>query len=294
MPSKFQPHTLSFLGLEDSDTDYGRAKFVVMPVPYEQTTTYRKGTRSGPQAILEASYEVELYDEELQTESYTAGVHTIAAMEFKSADSRAMVEQVYSTGLSLLEDGKIICMLGGEHSISSGMTHACHDKFENLSIVQLDAHADLRESYQENPHNHACVMKRIRDFNKSTFGIGIRNYSKEEADYIRADKVKILHAAEMLRDDGWINELIGQLQENVYLTIDCDYFDPAVMPGVGTPEPGGGQWYQTLKFLHKLIARRNVVSFDVVELAPIPDNNVSEFTAAKLIYKIMGYIVQAS
>lgn len=293
MPSKFPSHKLTYLGLDPDDSEYDKSVFVVMPVPYEQTTTYRKGTQGGPQAILEASYEVELFDEELRVEPYLAGVHTIADLQFESRDSLKMVEQVYSVGVKLLNDNKIICMLGGEHSISSALAKACHDKFDSLSIVQLDAHADLRESYQDNPHNHACVMKRIRDFNKSTFGIGIRNYSKEEFDYIQSEKIDIIHAVDLLKDNAWMDAVIGKLYENVYLTIDCDYFDPAIMPGVGTPEPGGGQWYQTLEFLKILIKRKNIVSFDVVELAPLPDNNTSEFTAAKLIYKIMGYIASS-
>lgn len=283
-----------YLGLSESESDYSKSNFVIIPAPYEKTTTYRKGTSAGPQAIINASGEVELFDDELKSEPYLAGIHTAQRLKLDNLNSEEMVERIYSSSQSYLNDNKIICMLGGEHSISTGLVKAYHEKYPDLSVVQLDAHADLRDSYLSNPHNHACTMRRIREFVTNTIGIGIRNYSREEYDYIQAENVPILTADAMLRSDDWMTDAINNLSDNVYLTIDCDYFDPAVMPAVGTPEPGGGQWYQTLRFLRKLINSKNLVGFDMVELSPLPVNNVSEFTAAKLIYKIIGYISQAS
>jgi len=284
----------NFLGLSESESDYNKSKFVIIPAPYEKTTTYRKGTLSGPKAIIEASQEVELFDEELKSEPYLAGIHTTESLNLSNINSEEMVDKICSSCQPYLDNNKIICMLGGEHSISIGLVKAYHEKYPDLSVVQLDAHADLRDSYLNNPHNHACVMRRIREFVTNTIGIGIRNYSQEEYDYIQSENVPILHADAMVKSDVWMTEAIDNLSENVYLTIDCDYLDPAILPAVGTPEPGGGQWYQTLRFLKKLINSKNLVGFDLVELSPLPVNNISEFTAAKLIYKIIGYISQTS
>jgi agmatinase len=285
-------HALNFLGLDEADCAYESARFVILPVPYEQSTTYRKGTIAGPQAIISASQEVELFDQDLNSEPFRAGVHTLPELDVKSSSSEQMVNQIYAVSKKLLADNKIICMLGGEHSISAGLVKAYHEKFPDLSVLQLDAHADLRESYQDNRYSHACAMKRIRDIVSNTVGIGIRNMSIEEYELIKREKIKIISGRDINENPRSMDKALEWLSNNIYLTIDCDFFDPSITPAVGTPEPGGGLWYPTLEFLQKLFVSKNVVGFDVVELSPLPVNNISEFTAAKLIYKIMGYIQQ--
>jgi agmatinase len=292
MQKEYPGHTFNFLGLDQEESAYEKARFVVLPVPYEQTTTYRKGTAAGPHAIISASREVELFDEETLSEPYRAGVHTLPEMEINTSGPEQMIAQVYTVGRDLIADGKIVCMLGGEHTISVGMVKACHEKSPDLSVLQFDAHADLRESYQDNRYSHACVMKRIRDITENTVAIGIRNISIEEHELIKREKIKIITGRDIYDNPRSMDKVLDWLGDNVYLTIDCDFFDPSLMPAVGTPEPGGGLWYPTLEFLQKLAISKNIVGFDMVELSPLPVNNVSEFTAARLIYKIMGYIQQ--
>ena len=290
MAEDYQGDIKGFLGLSNQESPYEQARFVVLPVPYERTTTYRKGTCGGPSAILSASYEVELFDDETLTQPYKKGISTISALRVDESEPETALEKIYRACRSLIEDNKIFCMLGGEHTISIGAVKACREKYDDLSVLQLDAHADLRDMYQNSRYSHACVMRRIREITNITVGVGIRNISKSGYDAITREKIPIITATQMFQNNDWIKQALKHLSDNVYLTIDCDFFDPGIMPGVGTPEPGGGLWYQTLAFLRELIKHKNVVSFDVVELCPLPENNISEFAAAKLIYKIMGYI----
>ncbi len=283
----------NFLGLPAQESEYANSRFVVMPVPYEQTTTYRRGTASGPQAIIQASHEVELFDEETGSEAYLKGIHTLPDLEITSAGPQEMVKRIEQAAEPLISDGKTVCMLGGEHSISTGLVAACKKEYSDLSVIQLDAHADLRDQYQDNPHSHACVMRRIREIVDNTVAVGIRNMSKAESDLIERENLPVYHARQIRREGDWIKDAIARLNDNVYLTIDLDFFDPSIMPAVGTPEPGGGLWYPTLAFLYELSSSKNIVAFDVVELCPIAGNNVSEFTAARLIYKIMTYLANA-
>ncbi len=286
----FTGKAYNFLGLDREESDCGNSRFVIMPVPYEQTTTYRKGACNGPHAILSASREVELFDDELEVEPYLEGIHTLDELEITAEGPEKMTEKIHDAAGAIIDNEKMICMLGGEHSISTGLVRAYKDKYHDLSVLQLDAHADLRESYQGNRFSHACVMKRIRGIIKQTVGIGIRNISKEEFDLIQKEKIPIISAADMHESSAWMTKALDHLSDNVYLTIDLDFFDPSIMPAVGTPEPGGALWYPTLEFLRKLTISKKIVGLDVVELAPLPVNNVSEFTAAKLIYKLIGYI----
>ncbi len=286
----YEGHAFNFLGLEKENSDYANSRFAILPVPYEQTTTYRKGACNGPHAIISASREVELFDDELKFEAYLEGIHTLDELEPTAEGPEKMVDRIYESAGLIVDDNKIICMLGGEHSISTGLVKAYKDKYDDLSIIQLDAHADLRDSYQGNKFSHACVMRRIREFISQTAGVGIRNISKEEYKLIQHDEIPIISATEMHESSAWMTKVLDKLSKNVYLTIDCDFFDPSIMPAVGTPEPGGGLWYPTLEFLRKLAISKNIIGFDVVELSPLPVNNVSEFTAARLIYKLIGYI----
>ena len=281
----------NFLSIPDEFSKLENSKFAVLPVPYEQTTTYRSGTRGGPAAMINASSQVELYDEELGFEPYREGVYTLEDLKVTSLGPKYMNQTVYDVSGELICLKKKVIMLGGEHSISFGMVKAYKEKYPKLSVLQLDAHADLRDEYQGDKFNHACVMRRIREI-APTVQIGIRNLSKEEMEYIKSQKdLVIFYAKDMASSDKWLDEAISLLSDEIYLTFDLDFLDPSIMPAVGTPEPGGFFWYPTINFLRKLTMRKKVVGFDMVELAPLPGMVAPDFLAARLIYKLIGYIV---
>ncbi len=280
----------NFLGLLEKYSTYRRSKFVVLPVPYEQTTSFRGGTKDGPLAIINASRQVEYFDEELRKESYQTGIHTLPEMFPTVLGPQKMNEKIYQESKRLLKEGKFVIMLGGEHSITYGCVRAYKEKFPRLSVLQLDAHADLRDSYQENKFSHACAMRRVWEL-CPVVGYGIRNLSLEEYQWVQRKKIRLFYANELKNRITAPFEAAEQLSQDVFITIDLDYFDPGIVPGVGTPEPGGFYWQETLEFLRTVIEGKNVVGFDVVELAPVPGQVVSEFLAAKLIYKLIGYLV---
>jgi agmatinase len=279
----------NFLGIPAENSQLATSPYVILPVPYEETATYGKGTQYGPAAIVAASQEVELFDDELGREPYLIGIHTAPSVEITSAGAQAQSEIIHKSCRELVQQGKIVGMLGGEHSISYGAVRACLEKYPDLTVVQLDAHADLRDGYLGEQFSHAAVMRRIRELTKKTFGIGIRNYSSGENDYIKAEKVAIYSASNAYRNPHWFDEVVEQLSGDVYLTFDLDAFDPSLLPATGTPEPGGLTWYPVLELLRKVITKCRLVSFDVVELSPIDGNHASDFVAAKLTHKIIGY-----
>lgn len=279
----------NFLGIPAENSQLATSPYVILPVPYEETATYGKGTQYGPAAIIAASQEVELFDDELGHEPYLAGIHTAPSLEITSSGAQAQNEIIYKSCRELVQQGKIVGMLGGEHSISYGAVRACLEKYPNLTVLQLDAHADLRDGYLGEPFSHASVMRRIRELTKKTFGIGIRNYSSAESDYIKAEKVSLCSAGVIYRNPHWFDEVVEQLSGDIYLTFDLDVFDPSLLPATGTPEPGGLTWYPVLELLRKVITKCHLVSFDVVELSPIDGNHASDFVAAKLTHKIIGY-----
>ncbi len=284
----FRPH--NFLSLPQKFSEFESSEFVILPVPYQETTTFKTGTKEGPQAIIHASKEVETFDEELNQESFKVGIHTLEEVEVTMRGPEKMVEKVYKIAKKLVDMNKRVVLLGGEHTVSIGLVKAESEKCENLSVLQLDAHADLRESYQESKYSHACVMRRIGEI-APFVGVGIRNLSLEEYRFVKKKKIDLFFAKNLMQDDGWIEQVLSKLSENVYLTIDLDFFDPSIMPSVGTPEPGGLLWNQTLYFLNKVADNKNIVGFDCVELCPIPGLVAPDFLAARLIYKIIGYIV---
>lgn len=284
----FRPH--NFLSLPQKFSEFESSEFVILPVPYEQTTTFKAGTKEGPQAIISASKEVETFDEELKQEPFKVGIHTLEEMEVTRRGPEKMVEKVYKIAKELVDMNKRVVLLGGEHTVSIGLVKAESEKCENLSVLQLDAHADLRESYQESKYSHACVMRRIGEI-APFVGVGIRNLSLEEHGFVQKKRLALFFAKDLLKDNGWIDQVLSKLSENVYLTIDLDFFDPSIMPSVGTPEPGGLLWNQTLDLLKKVADKKNIVGFDCVELCPIPGLVAPDFLAARLIYKIIGYIV---
>ncbi|EQB63129.1 MAG: hypothetical protein RBG1_1C00001G0708 [candidate division Zixibacteria bacterium RBG-1] len=280
----------SFLGLPPPYSDFKKSKFVILPVPYEQTTTFKTGTKNGPQAIISASREVELFDEELEFEPHTIGIATLQDMEVTALGPEKMSQRIYQTAKKLVSQNKFVIMLGGEHSITYGLVKAYQKKYKDLTVLQLDAHADLRESYQDNKFSHACAMKRVWEI-CPVVGVGIRNLSEAEFRFVKQKKINLFYARDLQNYGTYYDEIVNSLSNNVFLTFDLDYFDPSIMPAVGTPEPGGLYWYETLELLKKVIQKKNLVGFDVVELSPLPGNVAPDFLAAKLIYKLISYQV---
>ncbi len=276
----------TFLGIEKPYTDLETAPIVILPVPYEATTSYGTGTKNGPASIINASAFVELYDEETATEVYRKGLHTADPITF-SGKVDDDFEHITQTAASYLQKDKFVISLGGEHSISYPLVRAWHKKYPDLSVLQLDAHSDLRDSYEGSIYSHASVMARIRALTEKIVQVGIRSQCVEEADLIAACGIKTNYAHN-IRKYGWDGCLNG-LSGDVYISLDVDFFDPALMPSTGTPEPGGFFWYETLAFLRKIFTDYNVVGFDIVEFSPISGLTHPEFTIAKLIYKLIGY-----
>jgi len=260
---------------------------VILPVPVEFSTSYGKGTAGGPQAILEASGFVELYDEELDLQIWKKGIHTLPAMKLRG-DPAAIMDSITSRVSDLLRQRKFVVVLGGEHSISAAVYRAYHAHHRHLSVLQLDAHSDLRMEYEDSPYSHAAAMRRIWEQNRRILQLGIRAQCSEERAFIKKHKISIYYAHQLIKT-GFSDALIRKLDKNIYLTIDVDFFDPAIMPSTGTPEPGGFFWYETLDFLRRVFQQRNVLGFDVVELSPLPTLKHPDFMAAKLISKLIGF-----
>ncbi len=262
---------------------YENAHFVVVPVPYEKTTSYGKGTSDGPLAICKASEQVELYDEELQREVYSRGIATLKPVH-------DLEELEKATG-KILSDKKFPIILGGEHTISAFPIRACKKHHKNVSVVHFDAHADLRDEYEGVKLSHACVMRRVVEAGVPIIQIGIRNHSLEEAEFISSAGLHKPYYAHLIHSsDYWMEEAISFLTDDVYISFDVDAFDASVMPSTGTPEPGGMDWYQVTRFFRKLCESKKIVGADFVELAPIKGLNGPDFTVAKLIYKLIGYL----
>ncbi|HEX5726873.1 MAG TPA: agmatinase [Longimicrobiaceae bacterium] len=286
----------NFLGLEGDAAGWERAGVVILPIPYEATVSYQGGTRLGPQAILEASRYIELYDQELDAEPGPAvGVCTLPALHLTSAGPEAAVGELRRAYDAVLEAAgdRLVIGLGGEHSITSAPVRAHAARLpagRRLSVLQFDAHGDLRLEYEGSPYSHASVMARCIDC-ADLVQVGIRAVTAEERALIRAREGSIttIFADEMWNADAWIGRALAALGDDVFITFDVDYFDPALMPATGTPEPGGPGWYPTLKLLRRVFEERNVVGADVVELAPIGGNAAPDFVAAKLVYKLVGY-----
>lgn len=280
----------NFLGLGRRHCDYRTARFAVLPVPYEATTTFAPGTRDGPRAIITASQQVELYDEELRRESFRAGIATLEALEPDARGPAEMLARVHAAARPIVRDGKFLIGLGGEHSITSGLVRAVKAGYRDLSVLQVDAHADLRDEYQGTPWSHACVMRRIHELGVPAVGVGIRNYSAEEARFIRRADKPIFSARSCRESQAWIEKVVAQLTQHVYVTIDIDGFDPAYAPGTGTPEPGGLDWYHVADLLAAVARRRRIVAVDVMEVRPLPPSTVTEFLSAKLVYRLIGLV----
>lgn len=278
----------NFLGLQKEFSEEATARFVVLPIPYERTTTYVRGTRFGPQAILEASQEVELYDEEFGIEAYKTGICTAPAVDLGRSPEEAL-EAIHQAISAIAEKGKTPIALGGEHTVTVGIVRALAEKYENLTVLHLDAHADLRDEYLGSRLNHACTARRLLDLTP-VVQVGIRSLSKGEADYVRSQRLTVFYAADIKGKDR-SQEIVSCLSPDVYITVDVDVFDSGIMPSVGTPEPGGLDWYDVTGLIRAVAQGRNIVGCDVVELCPQSENIAPNFLAAKLVYKVIGYIV---
>jgi agmatinase len=287
LPERVRPN---FLDLPPEISDPTTAHAVVWPVPYEATTSYGEGTRRGPAAILEASAQVEFYDIELDAEPCRMGIGTLAPPKL-ARDPAAAVEALRDAYGALLSDGRFIVALGGEHTITYPLVAAWRDRLGaggGLSVLQLDAHADLRDEYQGTRWSHACVMRRVVDDGVPVVGVGLRAFSVEERELMRETRQAVVLGHE-LGAAGWIDRVLAGLGPKVYLTFDVDFFDPSLVPATGTPEPDGGTWAQATALLRRVFAEREVVAADVVELAPIAGLHAPDFIVAKLVYKILGY-----
>ena len=282
----------TFLGLDEAASTFASARAVILPVPYEATTSWGTGTRYGPRAILDASRYVELYDSELDAEPSRAGIHTLPALELtRDGPATALAELEAAWGdVYDAAEGRFLVMLGGEHSISSAAVRAAAERHAGrLSVLQLDAHADLRATHDGSRFSHACAMARVAD-RADIVAVGVRGVSLEEVERARGEPgVSLIFAEEVERDEAWMDRALDALGPVVYLTFDVDYFDPSLVPSTGTPEPGGGTWYPTLRFLRRLFAERRVMAADVVELAPIPGLRAPDFLVARLVYKLIAY-----
>ena len=275
-----------YLDMDAEYAAYGSAEFVLLPVPYDGTSTFVKGADKGPQALIDASDSIELYDVEEDMEVYRRGIHTAAPVT-SSATPDEMVAEVKARTAAYLRDGKMSVVLGGEHSVSCGSVYAYAEKYPGLSVLQLDAHADMRDTYHGSKYNHACVMKRIKE-KCPVVQVGIRSVCIEEKDEL--DPRTTVYAHQLHEESGWMERAVSGLTEQVYLTIDLDAFDPSVLPSTGTPFPGGMGWRQVLDFIGYVNERREIVGFDVVELCPNPAEKSSDVLAAVLVYKILSKI----
>jgi len=276
---------INYGGIPEEYTQLQNAVIVVLPVPYDGTSTWIKGSDKGPDAILDASCNVELYDIDTDSEVYTTGIHTASPVTVSSSPEK-MAESVYNKAKEYLGQDKFLVTIGGEHSISIGLFKAFSEKFSKLTILQIDAHSDLRQEYEGSKFNHACAMARAREF-CPIVQVGIRSMDVSEKPYL--DPNKVFSAEKIHKKQVSTTDIIDQLSENVYLTIDLDGFDPSVIPSTGTPEPGGLSWYEVTDLIAGVNEVRNIVGFDVVELCPNINEKSSDFIAAKLIYKILSY-----
>ncbi|HUS87547.1 MAG TPA: agmatinase [Bacteroidales bacterium] len=274
---------MNFGGYE-CQSGYDDSEIIIVPVPFDTTSSWIKGSDKGVSAIMEASPNLEFYDIETGSDIRSKGIFTLPEIIVPSAD--LLVDQVRSTVSGLFDAHKFPVVIGGNHTATIGSARAAAEKFENLTVLQLDAHTDLRDAYENSGYNHACVMARVREM-ANIVQVGIRSMAEEELKYCDPERVYFAH--QLYYDKGLYDKAIDQLTDVIYITIDLDVLDPGIMPSTGTPEPGGLQYYELTHFLKKVIAKRNVVAFDVVELCPISDNKAPDFLAAKLIYQILSY-----
>ncbi len=285
---------MNFGGIDEPEfSARDTARILILPVSYEGTVSYGSGTGSGAMAIVDASRNMELFEEETGAEAYKIGIHTLKEFLPRSTPE-SMMDSLYEHTKELLDTGKFICMIGGEHSISAPVIKAHAEKFHDLSVLQIDAHADLRDTYDGTPHSHASIMARVvRDLRIPSVQVGIRSISAEEARALDEGlPTKVFWARDIVGRSDWIDEAVDSLSDTVYLTIDIDGLDPSIVPTTGTPEPGGLGWYETLALIRRLAEKKRVVGMDLVEYSYVETFDAPAFLCAKLIYKSLAYIFQ--
>jgi agmatinase len=273
----------TYAGIPEKYARLENAEVVLIPVPYDGTSTWQKGADKGPEAFLHASENMELFDIETRSEPYRKGVYLAPAITEKSSPEK-MVEAVHKTAKNYIKEEKFVTLFGGEHSVSIGSIRAFNDCFDDLTVVQIDAHADLRKEYEGSACNHACAVYEASQ-KTNLIQVGIRSMDIEELENMDENQTYFAHDLY----DGWMDDAVAQMTQNVFLTIDLDAFDPSILPSTGTPEPGGLFWYETLDFLKMIFEKKNVVGFDIMELCPNPQEKSSDFLAAKLYYKLLAY-----
>jgi len=281
-----KPQTNTYAGIPKKYANPKHAKVTLTSIPYDGTSTWGKGADKGYDAFLIASENMELYDIETNSEPYKQGVVLEKPLTVKKLTPEAMVKKVYKKTQELLATNKFLTFFGGEHSISSGILRAYAEKYNNLTVLQLDAHTDLRQFYHGTKYNHACAVAEAQR-NAHLMQVGIRSMDIEEKQYLEDGKVYFAH--QIMDNDYWMEESIRKMTDHVFITLDLDVFDSSIMPSTGTPEPGGMDWYQVLQYLRMVFRRKHVVGFDIVELAPNPYNKAPDFLVAKLYYKMLAY-----
>jgi agmatinase len=284
---------MNFGGItEEEFSSFERARIVVWPVSYEGTVSYGTGTGRGAEAIIDASRNMELYDEETDAEVYKLGIHTVEESPSVEPPVR-MMESLYERASELVSTGKFVAMIGGEHSVSAPVIRAHAERYDNLSILQIDAHADLRDTYDGTPHSHASIMARVtRDMRLPAVQCGIRSISAEEARALDELPTRIFWARDIVGRSDWWDAAVDGLTENVYLTVDIDGLDPSLVAQTGTPEPGGLGWYETIGLIRTLARKRRVVGIDLTEYSYVEGQDASAFLCAKLIYKTLAFIFE--
>ena len=287
------PLKKNFLAIEKKYSQFDRLNVVIVSAQFEKTTLYGKGTAKGPGAIIEASHYVEFFDEETAKEvCFDIGIAALEPIKFGKTSGKKALDLIYKDVKTLIDTGKFVVTLGGEHSISTAPIQAHFDSYEDLSILHFDAHSDLRLEYEGSKYSHASFAARVAEFTTDITQVGIRAQCKEEYEFIKEKGINTFYAYQM-RNEGFTHilteKIVSTLKKNVYITFDVDYFDPSIMPSTGTPEPNGFYWDETMRLLKKVCAERNLVGFDVVELAPVKSYTFPDFLTAKLIYKILNY-----
>lgn len=293
---KTLPQKSNFLGIEKEFSSYENSEIIIYSAPLENTVSYGAGTKNGPKEIIKSSHYVEFYDEEMDRElCFEKGIATIPINGFENKKSKIAIAKIEKDISNLIAENKFIVLLGGEHTVTLGSIKAHHNAYDNLSILQFDAHSDLRDNYEGSIYSHASVMRRVYEFNKNIVQVGIRAQCKEESDLIKKSKIKTFNARDIRQTESskkWQNEILNGLSDNVYITFDIDALDPSIVAATGTPEPGGLFWDESLDLIKLVGKKKNIVGFDVVELAPSKFHTASNFIAAKLVYKMLNYAYQ--
>jgi agmatinase len=286
------PHGKNFLGIAVDQNRRWGPRAALLPIAYDGTVSYQRGARRGPLAILDASTHLESYDEELEVETWQkVAIQTLPALAPDHADPVGVMERIERAAREVVAAGQFLIGLGGEHSVTAPLVRAVRSTHPRLGVLQLDAHADLRDTFEGSPYSHACVMHRILDDDIPFAQVGVRSFSAEERILMRERGICTVLAAEAVSAPvgRWIGGVLRALPEEIYVTVDLDALDPAIMPATGTPEPGGLDWYRVLTVLREVASAKQIVGFDVVELAPLPGVVAPDFLAAKLVYRLLGY-----